>query len=933
MSAPMPALPDAVLVCTLLAGALTSGLLDAQTAHWAYRAPVRPAEPEVARSDWPRNPIDSFVLARLEAEGRTPAPRAEPARLLRRLHLDLIGLPPTPEEVEAFVADPSPAAYARVVDRLLASPRFGEHHARQWLDLARYADSNGFQADQLRDSWAYRDWVIDALNDDMPFDRFTIGQLAGDLLPEATLEQRIATGFHRTVTCNVEAGVHPEANRVDQVVDRVNTTATVWLGTTMECAQCHDHKYDPFSQRDYYRLFAFFNNTPLEVVNPLGEQGVSFDFDGPWMELPLRAEQQAELDRLEAEREALQARRSLALADAAAVQEDWEGELRGMLDAAPGWRVLEVAEFTSTGDEDHELLPDGSVLLSGRVPDTTTYRVRVESELTDVTALRLEVLTHPSLPGTGPGRGDVERPNFILSEFVVEAEPLAAVGNGGEGPRRVALHGARADHEQDGWPVAAAIDGKQDKGWAIGGGFFADHAATFLTREPVGEPGGTAWTFTLDQNYGRGRTIGRFRISAFQGAPEALTTPEDIAAIVGSEARTDEEEARLREYYLAHRPEVVRLQQALAAIDEQIARLEPDRTLVMVEMDEPRSTCVMRRGDYLLPGERVEPGTPGALHPFDERWPRNRLGLACWLVSPDNPLVARVTVNRWWSQIFGAGLVATEEDFGLRCAPPSHPELLDWLAMEFVASGWSRKHLLRTIVTSATYQQSSRRGAAADDPHNRLLGRGPRFRLSAEMLRDQALAASGLLSLEQGGPPVFPPQPDGLWRQTGRNEPKYVVATDSDRFRRGIYVIWRRAAPYPSFVLFDGPDRATCHPKRSRTNTPMQALVLMNDPVYVEAALGLAARALREAGDDPARLVRMFQWVLARRPTPAEQAFLLQVVVDERQRLAAEPGAAHALVDAHPVLDLEPTLDRTELAAWFHTATMLLNLDEAVTKG
>ena len=903
-----------------------AGALQGQ-GHWAYRRPVRPPVPEASRG---QHPVDAFVARRRAAIGLRSAPREQPARLLRRLHLDLVGLPPSVEAVEGFEADPSDEAWAEQVEALLASPRFGEHWARHWLDLARYADSNGFQADQLRESWAYRDWVIDALNDDMPFDQFTIEQLAGDLLPSATVAQRVATGFHRTVTCNVEAGVHPEANRVDQVADRVNTTATVWLGTTMECAQCHAHKYDPFSQRDYYGLFAFFNNTPIEVENPNGQQGVQFDFSGPWMELPLDEPRAAQKAARERERESLRKALERAVAAATREQPAWEEDLRARLSRAPGWAPLEVKAVATTGGEAHELLEDGSVLISGPVPGTTTYRVRVETELEGIRALRLEALTHASLPGTGPGRGDPKRPNFILSELA-----LTARAAGSAQAESVRLRALAADFEQRGWPAADAVDGDPKTGWAIAGAFGEDHWAAFETLAPIGRAGGTSLELVLEQRYGKGRTLGRFRLSAYCGDPSLLTVPDDVAQSLRAASPSREQQERVREHFLAGHAEVRRLRDALEEVEGQLRAIVPSKTLVMVELDEPRQTCVMQRGDYLQPGEPVAPHTPAALHPFDESLPRNRLGLARWLVDPRNPLTARVAVNRWWSQIFGRGLVVTEEDFGSRGAAPSHPALLDWLAVELVESGWSMKHVLRCIVTSATYRQAAQRRGASD-PDNVWLARGPRFRMSAEMIRDQALAASGLLSLEMGGPSVFPPQPDGLWRQTGRNEPKYVAATDSDRFRRGIYVVWRRAAPYPSFVLFDGPDRAACHPTRSRTNTPMQALTLMNDPAYVEAALGLARRVLTELrplASDAGRIERMFRLVLSRRPAPVEAAHLLQALARERRRLQEDASAAEALLDQAASIGGADGVAARELAAWFCVASVLLNLDEGITKG
>jgi hypothetical protein len=913
-----------VALCALL-GVATS--LTGQK-HWAYSKPTRPAIPAVKAGDWPRNPIDAFVLARLEKAGLEPARSAERARLLRRVYLDLTGLPPSIADVDTFLSDRSPDAYAKTVDRLLASPRFGEHWARHWLDLARYADSNGFQADQLRQSWAYRDWVINALNTGMPFDQFTIEQIAGDMLAQATLSQKVATGFHRTVVCNVEAGVHPESNRVDQVVDRVNTTATVWLGSTIACSQCHDHKYDPFSQKEYYQLFSFFNNTPIEVKNPLGK-GVSFDFYGPKIDLPLLPKQAAARAKLESRLADAERRHAVAVKNAASRQPAWERRIAAALASGSKWHVLDVAKFESTGDEDSEILPDKSVLIGGRVPGTATYTVTINTELTNITAFKLETLTHPSLPGTGPGRGDDARPNFILSEFAVKARSADD-----KTERDVVLQSARADYSQKNWPVTAAIDGNARKGWAIGGGFFKDHFATFTTRKPVGGSGGTTLTFTLDQNFGRGRTIGRFRISAFLGDPTALEVPDNIARLLRKKSRQPRESKRLEAYYLKNHATATQLDNQVRGIRRQLAKLKPDTTLVMVEQAAARKTHVLKRGDYLAPGDAVTAQTPKALNNWRDEWPRNRLGLARWLTDRDNPLVARVAVNRWWSQIFGHGIVTTEEDFGTRGAKPTHPGLLDWLATEFMDSNWSMKHTLGLIVTSATYRQSSRIRAGDADAKNMLYGRGPRFRMSAEMIRDSGLAVSGLLSTKTGGKPVFPPQPPGLWRQTGRNEPKYIVATDHNRFRRGIYVVWRRAAPYPSFVLFDGPDRSECHPKRSRTNTPMQALALMNDEAFVEMAMALAQRIVTDGGATTAERVEYgFRRVLARRPTSREADHLANVFRRELRRLNADPKVAKTLVDGMKGLRFDPEADRVRLAAWFFVANILFNLDEAITKG
>ncbi len=609
--------------------------------HWAYVVPLRPVAPTVRDARWPKNDLDRFVMAKLERVGRSPSPEANRETLIRRASFDLVGLPPTPGEVAAFVLDPVPSAYDRLIDRLLASPQFGERWARPWLDLARYADSHGFQRDDLRDLWPYRDWVVRALNADLPFDDFTIQQLAGDLLPEATVAERVATGFHRCAPVNVEAGSDREQGRVNQVFDRVNTTATVWLGTTLECAQCHDHKYDPYTMRDYYRMFAFFNNTPRETEYLNAKAMATLKFVGPYLTLP----------------------------------------------------------------------------------------------------------------------------------------------------------GSR--------------------------------------EAPTDEQGVDA-----DDTPGQGR------------APK-----------------------------------------------------HHDRSLVMQELVEPRMTRILMRGDFLNPGEVVSPGAPAVLPKLQGS---NRLALARWLVSGDNPLTARVTVNRWWAELFGAGLVGTAEDFGVRGEAPTHHDLLDWLAVEFVEHRWSFKQLLRLIVTSAVYRQDSR--FRSDDPENRLLGRGPRHRLEAEAVRDNALAIAGLLSLKQGGPPVRPPQPPGLWTKVGGERYDYVTSGGEDRWRRGLYIVWRRSAPYPSFVSFDSTARTACTVRRGRSNTPLQALTLLNDPVYVEAAQSLAQRMLKHGGDEAERLAYGFRMCVARAPRPGELAVLQQLLKDSR--------AAHA----------------KEQRAWTEVATALLNLDETISK-
>ena len=843
--------------------------------HWSYVAPTRPPVPQISTSS--NNAIDAFIGARLQEEKLQPSAAAEPHVLARRLYLDLIGLPPTPEEAEAFAKAASvdfSAAVEHLADHLLASPQFGEKWARQWLDVARYADSHGFQRDDLVDLWPYRDWVIRAFNADMPFDQFTIEQLAGDLLPNATEQQRIATGFNRCTVCNVEAGTDPEENRVNQVIDRVNTLGMAWLGTTLECTQCHDHKYDPFKQRDYYGLFAFFNKTQLEADRKNPKVPGSIQFLGPYMNVSNVAEE-TEAKRIAKEIATTKARIAEQSAKAATPIK----EAAGMKE-----QVLTPADFDSVGGANHKVLEDGSVLLVGDPPATDTYTVTVRTPLKNIVGFKLEALTDPTLPGMGPGRGDPERTNFVLHTFAVTAAPT---GHEAEA-KPLKLTDARADFSQASWDVSGAIDDNAKTGWAIAPQFHKPHWAMFRCVEPLANANETTLTFRLVQEFGTGRTIGRLRLSAITGAyPAATAAPKDD-------------------------PELKRLKARLVELEKAQKALPAMRTLVMNEMAESRASAIFKRGDFRNPGDAVEASTPGVLHPLKEEGPRNRLALARWLVSRENPLVARVIVNRFWAEIFGEGIVSTPEDFGMKGERPSHPELLDWLAVEFMESGWSQKKLLRLIVTSATYRQTSRATPELmeRDPRNRLLARGPRFRLSAEGVRDNALAIAGQLNLKQFGPPIRPPQPDGLWAKVGGQQYDYVVSPGDEQYRRGIYVVIKRASPYPSFVNFDATARPACRVKRTRSNTPLQALTLLNDPVYVQAARSFAARILREqpnAGIDE-RLDRAFRLALARPPAAAE------------------------LTTLHHLYDTELTATGKPEEAWFSVASALLNVDEAITK-
>lgn len=903
---------------------------QAEDRHWAYVQPALPTLPEVKLKDWPVNAVDYFTLAQMEAEQLTPSDPEERGRLLRRVSLALIGIPPTPEEVEAFVNDKSPNAYEKVVDRLLASPRYGERWAQHWLDLARYADSNGFQADQLRDSWAFRDYVIRAFNNDKPFDQFTIEQLAGDLIPNATVEQKIATGFHRATTCNVEAGVHPEANRVNQIFDRISTTGTVFLGTTLECSQCHDHKYDPFTQKEYYQIFAYFNNTPLEVV---GNNGVQFEFGGPTMQLPLPPGKKQKMDELQAKLDEQMAVLKKVRETQLKQLPDWERRITKALQSGPAvWKDLTPTKFTSTGREDHEMLKDGSVLLSGSVPGTAIYELHFNGALKDVIGIKVHALTHESIPGKGPGRGDAEKTNIILNEV----DLVVARGPKGEA-EEISLHDATASFSQNRWPVANAIDGNRKTGWAIAPKFHQDHFASFRTKEPLQLGEDDRLIVKLDQNFGRGRVMGRVKISVLTGDPLLANLPADLIPILKKQKnkRKPKEVKKLRDHFMAFDPRIEQITKATQNLRKQMALVKPPTTLVMVENDAPRMTHLMKRGDYLNKGEQVKPATPETLHPLDPKLPKSRLGFAKWLVSQENPLLARVTVNRWWREIYGQGIVTTPEDFGTQGEWPTHPKLLDWLAVRFMEDGWSMKKIHKTMVMASTYRQSSRITSelAARDPQNRLYARGPRFRLPAETIRDNALTISGLLTTQMYGAPIMPYQPDGIWKAVGRNQPTWKTATDENRSRRGVYVVWKRGAPYAAFINFDAPDRAACMAQRPRTNTPLQALNLLNDPAYVEMALALAQRMMSER-DKPTLescVERGFELTLARKPTSREVQIVLRLYQREMAKLKADPKLVQMRVKNMLSTLRKPEVNETELAAWFIVANALLNLDETIT--
>lgn len=892
--------------------------------HWAYEQPITPALPEVQQREWPRTALDHFVLARLEAAGLTPAPEAPRTTLIRRLSLDLTGLPPTPEEVAEFVNDPAPRAYERLVERLLGSPHYGERWARPWLDLARYADTNGYEADYRRSIWPYRDWVINALNADLPFDQFTIEQLAGDLLPNATREQKIATGFHRNTMVNTEGGTDDEEFRTAALVDRVNTTFTVWLGSTMACAQCHTHKYDPFTINEYYQVLAILNQT--------ADKGKD---NAPEFPLPT-PEQQQKQDEINALIKPLQDRLDTQTADLDAAQTEWEAGLRATwrkIDAA--WQPLQPATMSTTNGVTLELKEDGSILAGGALPDNSLYELAVTIDGVGLQAFRLEALTDEELPHKSSGRH--EEGDFTVTDFRVLIESAD-----GTAVEQVPFNLAWADFSMDGYEVRKAVDDNDTSGWAIAAYEEKNRTnrfAVFVANRPFGFGPGSSYTIRIHHNSSRAQhLLGRFRLSLADGDPadhRALSeVPDKIRGLVLAETadRSEDQRKEVAKHFRSITPLLADTRKQLDELRKQLPKDIPT-TLVLEPVKEPRETHVMLRGNFLNQGDKVEPGVPAVLHAWPEGEPVNRLTFARWLVSPENPLVGRVTMNRLWEAFFGAGIVITSEEFGSQGEPPSHPELLDWLANEFVRSGWSLKAMKRAIVTSATYRQAAvaTPEKLERDPFNRLFSRGPRFRMEAEMLRDYTLAVSGLLDRTVGGPSVFPHQPEGVWNNP-YNSDRWELSKDGDQFRRGLYTFWRRTAPYASFMAFDAPSREVACERRARSNTPVQSLVTLNDPAFVAAANSLARQVVQLGGDTFAeRLDYAVLRTLARHANPDELAEFGRLFEASRVKFESDPKAAEQLVSIG--LPKPERGDLVDLAAWMVVANVLLNLDEALTKG
>ncbi len=1056
--------------------------------HWSYIPPQRAPLPAVKNKLWPRTDIDYFILARLEAEKLRPSPEADKSTLLRRVSFDLTGLPPTIAEVDAFLAEKSPKAYERVVDRLLASPQFGERMAQQWLDLARFADSDGYHADNPRSMWQYRDWVVNAFNQNTPFDQFAIEQLAGDLLPKPSLEQRVATAFNRNGMSSTEGGADPDEYANKYVTDRVNTFGTVWLGSTIACTECHDHKYDAFTQKEYYQFYDFFNQ--------IAEKGLDSDPAPPFIKVPNPEQKTAqtkllgEITSLESQRKALQAKKDKDLDGA---QAKWEQKWRQA--ALAHWVSLEPAEFSAASGAQLQKLDDQSLLASGTNADKETYEITVKTSRRDVTALRLEALIDDSLPLKGSSRNT--NGNFVLSSFEAEAtsadparetpsdtglrwgtwsalgpfkaasakevfekaffkeeeidlaktyedgkfawtekpewtngvvQPLSGenlvtylcrsinvktaryltIPLGCDGGMQIWLNGikpfgnkifkgithdpdevllwlkagenklllkvhhgngeygfyfappggsviqypvafatAAADYNQKDLHVRTALDEKPDLGWGVDGQDEKNrvhHQAVFVAKYPVGFDAGTVLKISLKFNSSKQpKALGRFRLGLTTngGWEEFAAFPQAIQTTLFAEGgkSTDGQKAELQEYYRDNfSPDLKALNQKLA--DTRKAEKELNGKIptlrVMEDMAELRPTQIRIRGDYRNKGDRVTAGVPHILPSLPATPKTNRLALARWLVDPNHPLTSRVAVNRYWQLYFGTGLVKTGNDFGTQGELPSHPELLDWLAREFIESGWDIKALQKKIVLSAAYRQSSKvtKDLLARDPSNRLLARGPRFRFSAEMIRDNALAISGLLDRAHplGGPSVRPYQPAGLWEDKMFGGNKYEESKGPDLYRRSLYTLWKRTVLNPTLMTFDAPDRALCTEQRSMTCTPLQAFVTMNEKTFLEASRVFAQRIVKEGGQGfSQRLGFAFKVALARPPQAREER-VLRAVYDEM--LANYRKDLKGAVDLMSAGESKPVegLDGLQLVAWTTVANTIFNLDETLTK-
>lgn len=863
----------------------------ATTKHWAYVAPVKPLVPKDA-SGWSRNEIDNFVLEQQIAQKLKHGPEASKEALARRLYLDLIGLPPTVEQLDEYLRDASPKAYENLVDKLLASSHYGERQARMWLDIARYADTNGYEKDAGRTAWAYRDWVIDAFNSNMPYSEFTIEQLAGDMMPDSTVAQKVATGFVRNSMFNEEGGVDPGESFYTAVIDRVSTASTTWLGSTLQCARCHDHKFDPFSQKDFYKLYAVFSNVDYRKD---GDYKVS-DYEH-WIEPTIKVispEIQKAYDEAKQQVTDLQQKKKQLVAENPGDFIAWHS----VASQPVSFVTPKVELFKSTGGATSTITDDGIIEVGGPNPNQDEYQITFDMPKGRFTGVRIEALPEGAKP---PGRSDGK--NFLLTDVRLTSDE-----------KEVELLQAKADFVQEGYDADKVVKGDPQSGWAIYPRYDKPAKLIVQFKKPLT---GTKAVLKLGfRSRFNNHNLGRFRVSFTEASYPLLD--------VVSNLKIDDSKS-MQEAYLATSTVGMQYKADLDAASRKVTAIEAKIPTALVLQEKPIKgkliAAVHHRGEYLSPGEMVEAGTPDLFPKADGKADMNRLEFGKWLVNGKNPLVARVQVNRMWEQYFGRGIVETLDDFGTQGAAPSNQKLLDWLSVKFVESNWDMKAIHKLIVMSATYRQSSNatKEALEKDPENIFLARGPRFRMEAEMIRDTALQASNLLNPKIGGPSVMPYQPNGVW-DSPYNGAQWMENKDQDRFRRGIYVFSKRTAMYPSFMSFDASTRETCLVRRIRTNTPLQALTLLNDIAYLEAAKALGAK-MQQRGTLEQGLVYGFRAATSRKPSREELVVLAKSYETFKNKYAKNPAEAKKLGK-----------DERE-AAWTMIGNILLNLDETITKG
>ncbi|MCF6311419.1 MAG: PSD1 and planctomycete cytochrome C domain-containing protein [Verrucomicrobiales bacterium] len=920
--------------------------------HWAFTAPQRPTIPQLTDTNVSRasNPIDHFIFARLAKEGLSPSAPANKSTQLRRLSLDLVGLPPTPVEVDAFLSDQSSNAWNRQIERLLKSQHFGERWGRIWLDAARYADSDGYEKDKPRQVWFYRDWVINSINQDLPYNQFIIEQIAGDLLPNATQDQMVATGFLRNSMINEEGGIDPEEFRMYAMFDRMDAVGKAVLGFTMQCAQCHSHKYDPLSQKDYYRVFSYLNNSfEAQPIVYTSEQ---------------RKKRAALFEKIANIENSLKIKHGDWPTRLAA----WEESVKATQSKSPKWEALELKNSSGNNGQRYYRQANGSYLAQGYAATKLSAPFSSTTQAKDIRSFQIEMLNHPNLPGGGPGRALFGR--YSLSEFQVKAQSIkdpekivhakfiratadySSPKTEMQPPYLVKRDGKSSGHIGD---VKLAIDGDNKTGWSTDGGpgrHNGEHRAVFVTDKNIAFPGGTKLTITLIQRQGgwnsddnQTMNLGCFRISISDQEADADPLPREVSNIINHisiQKRNAAQKQQVFSYWRTTLPEWKSANAQIEALWKQ--HPEGSTQFVYQEMPQGRKTRLLKRGDFLSPEKEVSSGVPSFLHPMPKNAGSGRLAFARWLVDRKSPTTARTIVNRIWQSYFGSGLFETTDDLGSSGASPSHPELLDWLAVELMDHNWSVKHIHRLITSSATYRQSSITNSTltARDPNNRLLARGPRFRVDAEIVRDIFLSASGLLNPKVGGPSVFPPAPAFLFERPVSYGPKDWQYDDGpDKYRRGLYTFRFRSVPYPALQTFDAPTGEFSVVKRVRSNTPLQALTTLNEDLFVESAQALARLAFTSKNkSDDQRLDFIFRRCVARHPSAEEAALLKKMLSTQTDRLnkgeldakkILSPPQDH-LGKIPPTPALPKGTTPSQLAAWTIVSRVILNMDETITK-